>query len=48
MHPYCHDLLHRLIDRDAVLARNRTRRAASDHALQRLRQKLRPVEGTAS
>lgn len=48
IHPYCHDLLHRLIDRDVVLARNRTRRAASDHALQRLRQKLLPVEGSAS
>ena len=48
MHPYCHDLLHRLIDRDAVLARNRTRRAASDQALQRLRQKLHPAEGGGS
>lgn len=40
MHPYCHELLHRLIDRDAVLARNRTRRAASHLALDRLRRKL--------
>ena len=44
MHPYCHDLLHRLIDRDAVLARNRTRRAASHQALQRLRLKLTPLK----
>ena len=48
MHPYCHDLLHRLIDRDAILARHRTRRAASDHALQRLRVALQRFEGTAS
>lgn len=48
MHPYCHDLLHRLIDRDAVLARNRTRRAASAHALERLRRSLQSMEGTAS
>lgn len=48
MHPYCHDLLHRLIDRDEVLSRHRTRRAASDHALDQLRRKLHPVEGTAS
>ncbi|MGC5225224.1 hypothetical protein ACPW96_21855 [Micromonospora sp. DT81.3] len=44
MHAYCHELLHRLIDRDAVVARNRTRRAASHEALQRLRQKLAPVQ----
>jgi 5-methylcytosine-specific restriction enzyme A len=44
MHPYCHELLHRLIDRDAVLSRNRTRRAASHQALQRLRLKLAPVK----
>lgn len=42
MHPYCHELLHRLIDRDAVLSRHRTRRAASHLALQRLRLKLAP------
>ncbi|WP_426321852.1 hypothetical protein [Microbacterium sp. E-13] len=40
MHPYCHDLLHRLIDRDIVLSRHRTRRTASALALQRLRLKL--------
>lgn len=48
LHPYCHDLLHRLIDRDAVLARNRTRRAASAHALERLRRSLQQTEGNAS
>lgn len=40
LHPYCHDLLHRLIDRDPVLARHRTRRDATQHALQRLRTQL--------
>lgn len=39
LHPYCHDLLHRLIDRDIVLARHRTRRQASDHALAALQRK---------
>ena len=48
MHPYCHDLLHRLIDRDAVLSRNRTRRAASQFALERLRRKLQPTPGSPS
>ena len=37
LHPYCHDLLHRLIDRDVVLARYRSRRDASTFALERLR-----------
>ena len=46
MHPYCHDLLHRLIDRDEVLSRHRTRRTASEHALNRLRQQLQHLEGT--
>jgi 5-methylcytosine-specific restriction protein A len=45
MHPYCHDLLHRLIDRDAVLSANRSRRAASQFALERLRRKFQPIEG---
>lgn len=40
LHPYCHDLLHRLIDRDRVLAFHRSRRTASVIALQRLRAKL--------
>lgn len=40
LHPYCHELLHRLIDRDVVLSRNRTRRAASAFALERLHAKL--------
>lgn len=48
MHPYCHDLLHRLLDRDAVLSQNRTRRTASDLALERLRRKLQPAEGASS
>ncbi|MEJ1154625.1 hypothetical protein [Microbacterium marmarense] len=40
LHPYCHDLLHRLIDRDVVLSRHRTRRDASLVALERLRAKF--------
>ncbi|MBN9176449.1 MAG: hypothetical protein J0I43_03660 [Microbacterium sp.] len=40
LHPYCHELVHRLIDRDVVLSRNRTRRAATEFALQRVRAKL--------
>lgn len=48
MHPYCHELLHRLIDRDIVLSRHRARRAASEYALQVLRRKLSPLEGTSS
>ena len=47
MHPYCHELLHRLIDRDAVLSRHRARRAASEFALEVLRLKLNALEGTA-
>lgn len=47
MHPYCHELLHRLLDRDAVLAQHRTRRVASHHALERLRRKLHEAEGGA-
>lgn len=33
LHPRCHELLHRLMDRDPVLARHRTRRDATDIAL---------------
>ncbi|MDL9978616.1 hypothetical protein [Microbacterium candidum] len=44
LHPYCHELLHRLIDRDAVLARHRSRRDASSLALERLRVKLTTFE----
>ena len=40
MHPYCHELLHRLIDRDAVLSRHVSRPTASVRALARLRAKL--------
>ncbi|MEV5072709.1 hypothetical protein MRBLMI12_004372 [Microbacterium sp. LMI12-1-1.1] len=46
LHPYCHDLLHRLIDRDPVLSGNRTRRDATHVALQRLRPKLQPADGS--
>lgn len=47
LHPGCHELLHRLIDRDAVLARGRDRRTASTLALQRLRAKLTRLGGAA-
>jgi len=40
LHPYCHDLLHRLLDRDQVLAHHRTRRDATRIALDHLRRKL--------
>lgn len=40
LHPYCHDLLHRLLDRDAVLAKHRDRTRASVSALARLRRAL--------
>lgn len=47
LHPYCHELLHRLVDRDIILASHRTRRQASAHALQVLQVKLRPVKGAS-
>lgn len=48
LHPYCHELLHRLIDRDAVLSRHRTRRVASELALGALRRTLTHAEGTGT
>lgn len=47
MHPYCHELLHRLIDSDVVLSHHRTRRDASEIALDRLRDKLTPTREPA-
>jgi 5-methylcytosine-specific restriction enzyme A len=40
LHPYCHELLHRLIDRDPILARHRDRRTATAHALAALQRRL--------
>ena len=40
LHPYCHDLLHRLIDRDTILTAHRSRRDATAHALRALRTRL--------
>lgn len=40
LHAACHDLIHRLIDRDEVLAFHRDRRTASLIALTRLQRKL--------
>lgn len=36
MHPACHELLHRLIERDPVLARHKNRRKANELALKQL------------
>ena len=41
MHPSCHELLHRLIDRDKVLSRHRSRHEATRVALERLRAALK-------
>ncbi|MFB8385583.1 hypothetical protein ACFC3F_00405 [Microbacterium sp. NPDC055910] len=49
LHRGCHELLHRLIDRDPVLSRHRTRRDATALALTALRSKLqRYGEGVVS
>lgn len=48
LHPYCHELLHRLIDRDAVLSRHRTRRVASELALDALRRTLTHAKGNGT
>jgi 5-methylcytosine-specific restriction protein A len=47
MHPYCHELLHRLIERDAVLAYHRTRRDATYLGLEALRSTLSAVTETS-
>lgn len=48
LHPYCHELLHRLIDRDAVLSTHRTRRVASELALDALRRTLTHTQGAGT
>src|SRR3546814_6711774 len=40
LHPFCPELVHRLIDRDRVLAHNRTHRDASLLAIRRVRAAL--------
>ncbi|MGN6221665.1 MAG: hypothetical protein ACTHNQ_19365 [Microbacterium sp.] len=40
MHPACHEVLHRMLDRDRVLAFHRTRRVASAIAIARMRDRL--------
>lgn len=40
MHPACHELLHRIIDKDPVLSRHRTRRQASQAALRIVRTRI--------
>jgi 5-methylcytosine-specific restriction protein A len=44
LHPACHDLVHRLIDRDTVLSRQRTRRDATLIAIARLQETLHRQE----
>ena len=43
LHPVCHELLHRLLDRDDVLAHHRSRRNGSLFAISRLQHKLAPL-----
>lgn len=44
LHPTCHELLHRLIDRDTVLSRQRSRRDATLIGLEKLRAVLTRME----
>ncbi len=44
LHPYCHELLHRLIDRDILLSRHRDRSQANLVALRHLRRALTRTE----
>ena len=46
MHPACHDLVHRMIDRDTVLSRQRTRRDATAIAAARIREAMSDKELT--
>ena len=47
LHPYCHGLLHQLIEHDRVLAYHRARRVASAIALSILRRKLTGLQETS-
>lgn len=47
MHPYCHGLLHQLIDRDRVLSHHRGRRVASAMALGILQRQVREFRETS-
>ncbi len=47
LHPYCHGMLHQIIEHDRVLAHHRGRRAASAIALNILRRKFSHVQETA-
>ena len=44
LHPFCHELLHRLLDRDIVMSHHRSRRNGSLLAIGRLQRKLAPRE----
>ena len=47
LHPYCHGMLHQLIEHDRVLAHHRGRRVASAIALSILRRKLIGLQETS-
>lgn len=47
LHPYCHGLLHQLIDRDRVLSHHRGRRTASAIALGLLQRRMRELRETS-
>ena len=47
MHPWCHGMIHRIIDRDHGLSRHRTRRDATTAAIRILQSKLARGEGMA-
>jgi 5-methylcytosine-specific restriction protein A len=47
LHPYCHGILHQLIEHDRVLAHHRGRRVASAIALRILRRKLLGLQETS-
>ena len=44
MHPACHDLVHRVLDTDAVLRAHRTRPVATVHAIRIARTRLPAAE----
>lgn len=46
MHPSCHEILHRLVDRDTVLSRQRTRRDATAIAAETIRHALTRQESS--
>ncbi len=47
LHPYCHGLLHQLIDHDRVLSHHRARRIASAMAMGILQRRMQEVRETS-